>query len=182
MPTTPIQRLDNTLESGKVLRYHAVPTVRPQTIAQHVYGVMVLGIYIAAENVSLALLTEMMLHDSGEYITGDIPYTTKRDNPGLRDVLHAMENKGRVEHMLLPEAILTSREKAILKVCDTLEGLIWCALHEERHGPVADRWHAAYRIARTKFATELSGEEWNRADEIFETYAKAPVTANSTTR
>ena len=58
----------------------------------------------------------------------------------------------------------------MLKVCDTLDGLIWCALHEDRHGPVHDRWFHAYEVAREKFGLLLTEAEWLRADGLFRFY------------
>lgn len=163
-------QLDNTLESGKVVRYHCAPTVRPQTIAQHSWNVAVLALFITDNLCSRNLLLECLMHDTGEYITGDVPFTLKRDNPAIREFLHNQELSARRTELLIPELSLTLEEVAVLKVCDTLDGLIWCALHEDRHGPVHDRWFHAYEVAREKFGLLLTEAEWLRADGLFRFY------------
>lgn len=163
-------KLDNTLESGKVVRYHCAPTVRPQTVAQHSWNVAMIALYISEGACSRALLLECLMHDTGELITGDIPYTLKRDNLALRTHLHQLEIVARENEMLLPPQTLSDQDAALLKVCDTLDGLIWCVLHEDRHGPVHDRWFRAYEIAREKFGFLLTEDLWVRADELFRFY------------
>jgi 5'-deoxynucleotidase YfbR-like HD superfamily hydrolase len=163
-------QLDNTLESGKVTRYHCAPSVRPQSIAHHSWNVAMLAVFVTDSICSRSLLIECLMHDTGEYVTGDIPFTLKRDNPELRTYLHKVENDARHREMILGPMYLSDAEAAILKVCDTLDGIIWCVLHEERHGPVHDRWFRAYEVAREKFATLLTEDQWVRADGLFRYY------------
>ena len=160
-------RLLNTLTAGAVQRYHAAPTVPSQTVAAHSWGVMVILLYItAARDLSPALLTEAALHDAGELFTGDIPYTFKRDNPAIRATLQAAEHAARAENVLAAVDSLTARETALLKVADTLEGLHHCTSYE-RGTLIRDRWLGAYHNARDKFNTDLSRDEWARADALF---------------
>jgi 5'-deoxynucleotidase YfbR-like HD superfamily hydrolase len=168
-------RVLNTLESGEVTRYHAAPGVKPQTDAHHAWGVAVLAIHITAFP-SLALIKECLLHDSGELITGDVPFTAKMAGSELKELQHKQEEEARAEHMLEPET-LTERERAILKICDTLEGLIWCAKEETQvmfdgmhRGQVYRRWIGAYNNCYDKFFDFLSSEEWRRANDVFEDF------------
>lgn len=163
------QRLLNTLASGAVVRYHAAPTVYPkQAVSSHAWGVQVLLLHVAEPgSLTVNLLLEAALHDSGELTTGDIPYTFKRDNPELRTVLHEAEGTARAETVLGGKGFaLTEREQALLKVADTLEGLHYCTENEPRC-IVRDRWLNAYHHARDKFAKHLSASEWARADAVF---------------
>lgn len=165
-----LQYLHNTLESGKVVRYHAVPTVKPQTISQHSWSVAILVMYITEMTCHANLLMEALLHDTGEYETGDIPYTLKRDHPDLKKQLHLIELEARHRITISGAIALTADEEAILKVADTLDGFIWCALHEDKYGKVEDRWHQAYLNARAKFADLLSDRQWEIADAVFVNY------------
>lgn len=162
--------LHNTLEAGKVVRYHAVPTVKPQNVAHHSWNVAMLLIYISDNLCSRELLVEALMHDTGEIETGDIPYTVKRDNPELKRMLHELELIARADRTILPATELIDADAAILKVCDTLDGFIWCALHEDKRGPVNDRWHQAYLNARTKFRDLLTRRQWEQADTLFIRY------------
>lgn len=164
------QKLRNTLEAGRVIRYHAATSVQPQTVGLHAYGVATLALYLTGGKASAGLLVESLLHDSGEYFTGDIPYTFKKAHPEIRAILHSFEATARKEETILPETELALEDQAILKICDTLEGLIWCAIHEEKEGPVYRRWVNAYRIARVKFMHIVPPSVWERADAVYSHY------------
>lgn len=166
---TGTERVVNTLTSGKVLRYHAAPTVQPQNVAHHAWGVAVLVHYITRGQASAALLMEALLHDSGELFTGDVPFTVKRDSPSLKFAFDLLERNAREAKTTSSPAQLDTRELAILKVCDTLEGFIWCVLHEHL-GPVCVRWVDAFARGRVKFKDDLHPAEWERANEIFHWY------------
>lgn len=169
-PEPTIQQLHTTLESALTVRYHAVPTVRRQTVGEHVYGVLVLLNFIAEDQIQWGLYQEALLHDSGEIITGDIPYTTKRDNPEMKALCGRLEYDARCEHTIRTPIELNNHAAALLKMADTLEGLIWCSLYEDRHSMVQDRWHQAYRRAAEKFADVLHPNELKRTHQIFTHY------------
>lgn len=169
------ERVLNTLESGEVLRYHAAPGVTKQTDAHHAWGVAVLAMYLVP-TLSVDLLKECLLHDSGELVTGDVPFTAKMAGSVLKNLQHEQEENARTDHMITPP-ILSERERAILKICDTLEGLIWCAKEEAavmfdgmHRGQVYRRWIGAYNHCYDKFFDFLSTEEWRRANDIFEDF------------
>ena len=50
--------IDNTLESGRVNRYHAAPTVAPQNDAHHQWNAAMLLLYITEGNCSKEALIE----------------------------------------------------------------------------------------------------------------------------
>lgn len=164
-----IHLLQQTLESGRVIRYHAVPSVHQplQILAHHQWNVAVLLMHLTDFKVSAQLLMEAILHDTGELITGDIPYTLKRDHPELKKMLSLIELEARRTDTIHCAFGLTPEETALLKVADTLDGVIWCFLHEDTTGPIEDRWHEAYRIAQHKFAELLTPIQWARADALF---------------
>lgn len=168
---TDLERIINTLEAGRVTRYHAAPTVAPQTNGLHQWGVLMIAIYITEGKLSPALLLECAGHDLGEYFSGDMPFTAKRDNPELKRVMDSVEDTARKTELLISAKELTPREHAILKLADTLDGLIWCWKTETR-GPVRERWIASFAKGLQKFSTVLSFKEMKRATNLFEVYAQ----------
>ena len=164
--------LDQTLESGKVTRYHAVPTVKPQTDAHHQWDAFVILMYITENCISRSAIIEMLTHDVGEYMgPGDVPFTAKRDNPEFKRISDEIENKARNQQTLFPtDLILNERECALIKLCDTLEGLIWCRLHEDTRGAVGDRWDVAFKKAISKFSILISRRECQRAYSVYRAY------------
>lgn len=180
MITPTIARLRATLDAGEVSRYHAVPTVRPQSDALHCWNMLVLAMYITLGEVSCALSREIAFHDTGEIITGDMPYTLKRDNKHLAKQLHYLEDQARTDHTIAKPCDLSDRETAILKICDTLEGFVWCAKYENvsrisDSNLTIDRWDFAYQKCLDKFREDLTDDEWSRANEIYNCYRRVQL-------
>jgi len=118
------------LESSGVSRFHAVPGLAQQTIAQHSWGVSMLCQYFNPEcrkELVLAALT----HDCTELVTGDIPATAKWESPELKIILDQIESKTEQEWGI--QFTLDEDEKRLLKLCDGLEGMNYC-LERRRHG------------------------------------------------
>ena len=158
----------NTLESGRVTRYHCAPSVAPQNLAHHQWNVAVILLHLTGNNLSETLLLEALFHDVDEYFTGDVPFTMKRDHPTLKSILKDVAKEHRDNDFVLPSQDLTTREEALLKVADTLDGMLWTRDHEEHAGPIHGRWTESYLIAKHKFQHELTPEEWQRADALFQ--------------
>lgn len=166
-----IRKLINTLESGSVIRYHALPSVRPQLNAHHAYGVAVIVLYLTRGRAGKSLLIEAFMHDTGELVSGDVPHSAKRDYPEYAKMSREVEHGARLENMLLPKLTLNKHDAAILKLADVLEGLVWCELRESRRSPSReDRWHATFAIKLREFKSVLSAEERARAELIFAAY------------
>lgn len=164
-----IERLHHTLQSGKVLRYHAAPSVTPQSLAHHQWGVAALVMELTNFNCSAMLLAEALLHDTGELTTGDIPYTLKRDNPSLKALVKDLEFAARRDFTLCAPLRLTEQEHAVLKMADTLEGLLWCCENEKPPQVVRSRWITAYHAGIVKFKGEHPGltHVWDKAEQMF---------------
>jgi 5'-deoxynucleotidase YfbR-like HD superfamily hydrolase len=115
---------------GCVQRYHTARTLRVQTVADHSWGVaaLVAKVYPAA---GPTLFRAALFHDVSETFTGDIPATAKWKHPELR----AAENAASTHYntMLGIEHELSGFEYSILKWCDMMELLLWCA-EEARMG------------------------------------------------
>ena len=155
-----------TLEAGRVARYHAAPTVAPQSVGLHSYGVAVLCLHLCGGCASAELLQAALLHDAPEIVTGDVPYTTKRNSPTIKHELEELEEQV-YNYDVLPFPKLTQAEVATLKLADTLDGLIWCRKTETR-GPVLSRWTEALEIALRKFADVVEPDVLMRAQELAE--------------
>lgn len=162
-----MHRILNTLEAGQVTRYHAAPSVLPQTVGLHSFGVAVLVLYIRP-TASREMLIEALLHDSAEYFTGDVPFTTKQANPAVKNLLEDLEKKHREEDLVGTPTALTDTECALLKVCDTLDGLIWCHKWDRPGGPVLERWLGAWKRCQQKFEPLFTVEEWRNANDIIQ--------------
>lgn len=122
--------ISKILQSSGVSRFHAVPGLAPQTIAQHSWGVAMLYQYFepkCRKELVLAALT----HDCTELVTGDIPATAKWQSPELKTILDEIESKTEQEWGIAFE--LNPEEKRLLKLCDGLEGMNYC-IERRRQG------------------------------------------------
>ncbi len=160
------RRICVTIETGRVSRYHAAPSVQPQTIAHHSWGVLMIALYITGGKASRNLMLECALHDTAEYFTGDSPYDAKLRAPKLKALLDTLEDEARHEQLLCDPIDLSPHDQAVLKMADTLEGFVWC-VQTERGNLIRNRWNNSFNKARLKFKPVLSSEEYARAKDIF---------------
>lgn len=127
MAISTARRVELARQAGKVARYHARSLVRPESVAEHTFNVLNLIMIITEMRPSYRLITAALLHDMGEYATGDIPSPVKRamDQQTLNKI-EAMEWDAvkRIHPDFVDEITVT--EKAILKFADNLDGLFKC--------------------------------------------------------
>lgn len=146
-----MQRVGKLLDAGEVKRLHAVPTLRQHTIAEHVYGSLVIAVELtrlnrtsaAREATALSLekiMMALLLHDAPEVATGDIPAPVKRRSAMINAALESMEKEFYADFdMQLPE--LNEVESAIVRASDALDLATTC-LQERMMGsrhPVIQR-------------------------------------------
>lgn len=137
-------------QAGQVIRYHAWPTLRKPTVAEHCWRVTC--IYVEVFGLPRAeVMYHCLHHDSGELWAGDIPFMAKGRVPGLREAMEASEAQGlEVLGLKLPD--LTEDERRRLKISDLLE-MHEYGMNEFRMGnkfgmPIAeDTLNAAYKTA-----------------------------------
>jgi 5'-deoxynucleotidase YfbR-like HD superfamily hydrolase len=113
--------------SAHVKRYHTVPTIGQQTVAEHSFHVAMLCLEIQKINnkeCSAELLKAALFHDLPEHKTGDVPATAKWGSPGLKTLLDSLEDDVITEYGL--EVALTIEETLILKYADSLELVMYC--------------------------------------------------------
>jgi hypothetical protein len=162
-----ITRILNVLESGEVQRFHAVPSVPSQSVAQHAWGVAILASFVKKDPRPEFIL-HALSHDMAELYTGDIPFTTKREVPGMNELLDGAEQVYYRSHLFdLPR--ITKGEKLVLKLCDMLEGLRWTKLNERATLVVYSRWATAINILLNEplTSTLIDSEELERARKLF---------------
>lgn len=108
-----------------VKRFHTKPMLVGETVGHHSSGVAFLIMTIDPD-CSAKLLKAAILHDMGEYMTGDIPAPGKRASKLLASAENIMASMYCKEHNLsLPQ--LNDREKWLLKLCDGLDLVFKCA-------------------------------------------------------
>lgn len=119
--------------AGRVQRYHTQYLIRPESVAEHTFGLINIIMVMTGRQVTSKLLLAAMAHDQGEYLTGDIPSPVKNSVPGLRETLGAVEDHAMME---IHEGVfeeLSAWEYLVLKTADNLDGLIKC-IEEKRMG------------------------------------------------
>ncbi len=113
-----MKTMELRLDAGKVKRWHAYPIIGEQTVADHTYGVCQILRYLGAEGLIMFALD----HDVPEHITGDIPYSAKKDNAGLSRYIAELEDDIIREYKLAEHYdSLTEPEENLLKFADLAE-------------------------------------------------------------
>lgn len=134
-------KINDILRASGVTRWHIVRTVRPQSLAEHTFDVVMIARAIAkiAGYNDSEIIKAALLHDLDEIVTGDIPTPTKnraRDNGWNLNELY----KG------ITGRELSTDESIIVRLADKMADLYWlwlCAL-----GPHANR---VYEIMADEF-------------------------------
>lgn len=116
-----LDTLTLVFKSGNIKRYHIHSVIGEQNVAHHCWRVVML-LYYTVPNPSPNLIKAAMFHDCGEIITGDVPYTAKRDYVELKRMLDGIEKKFEEDNQL--KFNIDTTEEVYLKVCDMLE-LAW---------------------------------------------------------
>jgi 5'-deoxynucleotidase YfbR-like HD superfamily hydrolase len=115
-----------TYRTGFVARYHQNPDLAwtGQTNGHHQWGVTMLLFRLFPDEVNLAVVWEALHHDTGEMGSCDASYPAKMKHPAMAKAVAEAEFAERLD-IGVPEAELTEREAAMLKLCDRLESLLY---------------------------------------------------------
>jgi 5'-deoxynucleotidase YfbR-like HD superfamily hydrolase len=126
-------QFDFIYEAGATQRFHTIPTITSQNIADHSWHVTMLGHMLYGQDepgLTMPFLMACLTHDMAECRVGDIPAPAKRN---MTAHFHDFRNKwGEMEQELLSdfamdwEKFLSEEEKRRLKICDALEGMAYC--------------------------------------------------------
>lgn len=121
--------------SGAVRRWHTHHDMT-QTNADHSWGMALIlilfyeeivmrgDVLVTETNPSSALLQAAIIHDMGEFITGDTPSTAKMRSPELKAALSQAEDDA-LSEMGMRMPLLTDREVLWLKFADALEAWLF---------------------------------------------------------
>jgi 5'-deoxynucleotidase YfbR-like HD superfamily hydrolase len=130
------ERLELLYRAGDVKRLHVARTLRPYTVAEHVYGAQCIAVELCYSNPqadALAVLQTLLYHDAAEVETGDLPANVKRDVVGMRDAFERMEEAVLVRYGIpMPEG-QSQLERNIVKAADILD-CAWRCLVELQMG------------------------------------------------
>lgn len=118
---------------GSVRRFHTVPTLHENSVAEHSFGVAWLLYLLTGGSPSAELLLAGLSHDLAEQVTGDIPGPAKRLF-GLRGTFSDIEkNILDGQDLWTNAAGLSEADSRILKMADCMDGMLYC-WEERRYG------------------------------------------------
>lgn len=118
------EKLKAARQAGRVQRYHTTKLIWDEDVAQHTFNVLNLLMVMTQGQVSPNLLKAALLHDQGEYVTGDIPSPVKRTiNTSAIEVME-FTAVNFIHYSGSPD--LTDWEHKLLKTADNLDGLLKC--------------------------------------------------------
>lgn len=117
------------MEGGAVQRYHTRPGIRPDTDGKHSWGVALLAYILCVDRgmdtTSGTLMLAALTHDLGEQVYCDVSAPAKVAL-GLNKNLEEGEAKVRHVFGLNFANRLTDEEKAVLKIADSMECMMYC--------------------------------------------------------
>lgn len=113
--------------AGRVRRYHTAHMVQGEDVAQHTFNCLNLVMILTKGLPSMALLQHVLLHDQGEWLTGDIPSPTKRVLPASAKAdIDMLEDQAinLIHRWGIPE--LSAEDRRLFKLVDNWDGLLKC--------------------------------------------------------
>lgn len=161
-------------------RYHIVPTLGINTVAHHSFGVAWLAMLLAqpllaqkhiGEHELLLLTIAALSHDLPEHVTGDVPFTAKRELQ-LRSIF------GDYENALLTEIdlafTLADSMTRILEMADCMDGALFCLRERQMGNKLIVPTYANYMNAIGGMDPQ-AGNEMTITAYIMEEWEKANV-------
>jgi len=155
--------------AGRVQRFHTYDTLRREDVAQHTFNVMNLLLILTNCNVSKNLIIAALMHDQGEYVTGDIPSPVKlmlKSEPLLNMEVAAVNF---IHHQGGPH--LTEWEQKLLKLADNLDGYIKASEEVAMGNMDLKDAKATYLLYLDSMVRHfMGGDIWARATDIMRHY------------
>jgi len=117
-------KINDILRASGVMRWHIVRTIRPQSLAEHTFDVVMIARAIAkiAGVNDYEITKAALLHDLDEIVTGDIPTPTKerarKNGWELNDLYKSITGRE-----------ITPDEALIVHLADKMADLYWLWLH-----------------------------------------------------
>lgn len=121
-----LKQIKMAREAGSIKRFHAVRTIKEETIGEHSFNMVNLVMILTEGKASRELILAAITHDMGEWAVGDIPSQIKKAlPPELRIEVDKREYDAiRTIHPILPG--LDETDLHLLKLADNLDGLLKC--------------------------------------------------------
>lgn len=114
-------KLLDMMRAQHTMRWTIVPTVRPQSVAEHSFNVAIIAERIAVlsgMSLDLAKLrSASLLHDIAEVVTGDLPTPTKSR---MRDLGF---DPNRMDDTITKSELLPTQYRVIIKAADLMESI-----------------------------------------------------------
>lgn len=126
-----MKELEFLIRAGKTRRFHTVPLIHDNSVAEHSWGVVMLTLlmtdYLAPQHV----LIYAAAHDAAEFVTGDIPSPAKREF-GIGEHVSELEQVVLSNHGFeLPD--IEPEWLRVVKLADCFDGMLKC-VQERRLG------------------------------------------------
>jgi 5'-deoxynucleotidase YfbR-like HD superfamily hydrolase len=152
MSNNELTGLEALRAAGVVARYHQYGPHLAQSVAAHSWGVATLALHLWPD-CSRELLIACIMHDVGEYATGDIPAPTKwQMTKSMVQDIELMEEQAVTRAWpYMPVLSLTDVQR--LKWCDSLELMIHCLeamLSGDKLYAPGPFWRVADRMSMSK--------------------------------
>jgi len=142
-------KINDILRASGVTRWHIVRMVRPQSLAEHTFDVVMIARAIAkvAGIDDYEIIKAALLHDLDEIVTGDIPTPTKA---------RARENGWELNELYksVTGREITSDEALVIQLADKLADLYWLWLYAL--GPHSNRVYETMAEAYNEYVRSES--------------------------
>jgi len=122
-----LNNIKQAREAGIVKRFHAVRTIKEETVAEHSFNVVNLILVLTDGKASRNLILAALTHDMGEIAVGDIPSQIKKALPvqvSIEIDRRECEAVERIHPNL--HANIDETELHLLHLADNLDGLLKC--------------------------------------------------------
>lgn len=156
------------MRAGHVKRWHIVETIRPQTLAEHLWRVTVIAMELHRSITGdsktaevTQLMAAAMFHDTPEIRIGDTPTPAKQF---IRE--HAGDVFKKMEEVLLPGIPYVGGQcpdhlLPFIKMADAIEAAHWIhECHAGIHGQAVARTNARIMMELVEKLTNETGQDW----------------------
>lgn len=109
--------------AGKVNRIHTEPGLHQENLAEHSHGVA-MCLVLLHPNPHGQLLKAALLHDLGEYKSGDIPSTTKSATPEMAKICDDLQTQFFAD-LQIPVPELHPQDELALIIADKFDFAMW---------------------------------------------------------
>lgn len=142
--------LELSWRASLVTRWHQNPDLNHTTdyTCGHSARVQLL-ILCLTQYPSAELMRAALLHDLGEYFTGDIARPTKTKYPTFSAELAEMEQQAVIDNLGFEIPALSEFEQKLLNLADKLDAYLWALHHNPAVAIIAEDWKASRNILYT---------------------------------